>query len=182
MARLRTIDEASILDAAERAIVENGAANFTLDAVAAYAGISKGSVLRDYGHKQDLIRAIVQRSFDQYQDMLDTAEQHLSSRIAAHVEVARQPWSDDQRVAARNLCSSLANDQELTRIIADHYEREIETLKSGPSGRGALMAFLALEGLKSIEMFGGYSWPADDRERLVRDISKVSTTQIPDVD
>ena len=182
MARLRTIDQTSVLDAAETVIVENGAANLTLDAVAACAGISKGSVLRDYASKHDLIRAIVQRRFGEYQAMLDTAEQQTPTRIAAHIEVAAQPWSNDQRTAASNLCSSMANDGELMSIIASHYEREFAAVAADSDGRGPLMAFLALEGLRSIEMFGRYNFKTEDREAILRAISKISETHISNVD
>lgn len=180
MARLRTIDQTTVLDAAERVIIENGAANFTLDAVAARAGISKGSVLRDYGHKQDLIRAIVRRRFDEYREALDVAEQQKSSRIAAHLEVSGQPWPDEQRKAASNLCSSLTNDSELVAILSQHYDREIAAISSAGAGSGALLAFLAIEGLKSIEMVCGYNWPPADREALLASISRLSTADQSD--
>jgi len=182
MARHRTIDENAILDAAERAIVEHGAANFTLDAVAAMAGISKGSVVRDYGSKQDLIRAIVRRHFDEYEAMLDAAEQATASRIAAHVDVAGVSLTEEQRIAATNLCSSLSNDHELTGVITAHYQREIATIAAPGADRAALLAFLALEGLKSLELFGSYKWPDADRGALLADISRLSKSTMADID
>ena len=183
MARHRTIEEDTILDSAERVIIENGAANFTLDAVAACAGISKGSVVRDYGTKQDLIRAIVRRRFNEYQAMLDDAEraqpaQGPQARIAAHVELACLPLPEEQRVAASQLCYSLANDRQLTDIITAHYQREIEAVSAPGVNSGALLALLALEGIKSIELFGSHKWPDAERERLLARIAKLANSDV----
>lgn len=183
MARHRTIDEDAILDAAERVIVENGAANFTLDAVALDAGISKGSVVRDYGSKHDLIRAIVRRRFGEYQTMLDDAERAQDTegpqaRIAAHIEVASVVLPEEKRVAAMQLCSSLANDSELTEIVVEHYRREIEAISA--AGSGALLALLAVEGMKSLEFFGSHKWSDAERQRLLARITRLATSSVAD--
>lgn len=183
MARHRTIEEDTILDAAERVIIENGAANFTLDAVAASAGISKGSVVRDYGTKQDLIRAIVRRRFNEYQAMLDEAGRAqpghgAQARMAAHVQVAALPLPEEQRVAASQLCYSLANDKQLIDIISEHYRREIGAVTAPGDNSGALLAFLALEGLKSVELFGSHRWPEVERERLLGQIAKLAISDV----
>lgn len=181
MARLRTIDENTILDAAERVIVENGAANLTLDAVAAAAGISKGSVVRDCGSKQDLIRAIVRRRFGEYQAMLDDAEQAQAeqgpkARLAAHITVAVVGLPAEQRVAAMQLCSSLSNDTALDGIVAEHYRREIAAISA--AGPGAILVFLAVEGMKSLEFFGNYKWSDEERELILAKITKLAETDV----
>src|SRR3546814_8507750 len=61
MARPRTIDRDVVLDAAQRVVARDGAAGLTLEAVAAEAGISKASVLYDYGTKQALMKALIER-------------------------------------------------------------------------------------------------------------------------
>lgn len=182
MARHRTIDDNAILDAAERVIIENGAANLTLDAVAACAGISKGSVVRDCGTKQDLIRAIVRRRFSEYQTMLDEAEraqpsQGPQARIAAHVQVATLPLPEEKRVAASQLAYSLANDKQLIDIISEHFGREIDAVSAPGSNAGALLAFLALEGIKSIELFGSHKWPDAERKRLLARIAELASSE-----
>ena len=55
MGRKRAIDQQQVLDAAERVVGRDGAANLTVDAVAREAGVSKASVLYDYKSKQALI-------------------------------------------------------------------------------------------------------------------------------
>src|SRR3546814_17040256 len=51
----------AVLDAAQRVVARDGAAGLTLEAVAAEAGISKASVLYDYGTKQALMKALIER-------------------------------------------------------------------------------------------------------------------------
>ncbi|WP_127754854.1 MULTISPECIES: TetR/AcrR family transcriptional regulator [unclassified Devosia] len=185
MARHRTIEENTILDAAERVIAQNGAANFTLEDVAVEAGISKGSVVRDCGSKQDLIRLIVKRRFNEWQRMLDQAEldqpvQGASGRIAAHVELTMAALPQEQRAVARNLCASLTNDLELTKVISEHYEREIQAVSAPGATAGARLAFLALEGMRSLEWFGTHSWPDGERQELLAEIGKLA--QLDDLD
>ena len=183
MARHRTIDDCTILDAAERVIAEIGAANFTLEAVANQAGISKGSVVRDYGSKQDLVRAIVKRRFNDWRAMLDAAEQAhpvpgAAARIDAHVEVTSAWVPQEQRAAARNLCSSLTNDDELMAIVNEHFEREIAAISAPGAASGALLAFLALEGIRSLELFGGHGWSEDQRRELLDQIAVLARSDL----
>jgi AcrR family transcriptional regulator len=179
MARHRTIEENTILDAAERVIGTKGAANFTLEDVAIEAGISKGSVVRDCGTKQDLVRAIVKRRFGEWQLLLDEAEQAqpvqgAAARIRAHVQVATGTFPQEQRAVARNLCASLSNDGELTKIINEHYEREFASVSASGATVGARLAFLALEGMRSLEWFGIHSWPDGERQKLLAEIAELA--------
>jgi AcrR family transcriptional regulator len=48
LTRKKEIDRDRILDAAERVILESGGRNFTLDAVAERAGISKGGLVYSF--------------------------------------------------------------------------------------------------------------------------------------
>lgn len=51
-----------LLDAAERVVVEHGALDFTLEAVAAEAGVSKGGLLYHFPSKNQLAAALVERA------------------------------------------------------------------------------------------------------------------------
>lgn len=55
-----------ILDAAERVVLEQGAAHLTLDAVAHQASISKGGLLYNFPSKEDLIRGMVARLTERF--------------------------------------------------------------------------------------------------------------------
>lgn len=175
MGRRRTIDRDALLDAAERVVAREGAAHLTLDAVAAEAGISKASVLYDYKTKRTLIRALIERR-------VAFENARLESYIARHpgepdiqilgrLAAKSRSMSDKDRDIALNLCAALAQDGALREPIQQLYRRQIaEIIDGAGSPRGAMLAFLAIEGLSLLEWFGFMVWPADERERLLADI------------
>src|SRR6202453_2727607 len=67
LTRKKEIDRDRILDAAERVILESGGRNFTLDAVAARAGISKGGLVYSFATKDGLVRAALEREVTRFQ-------------------------------------------------------------------------------------------------------------------
>lgn len=71
-----------ILDAAARVMLARGAANLTLEAVAAEAGLSKGGLLYHYAGKDALLAAMVQR-------LVDVTE----ARVADHQQADPAPGS-----------------------------------------------------------------------------------------
>lgn len=175
MGRHRTIDREALLDAAERVVTREGAAHLTLEAVAAEAGISKASVIYDYKNKRSLIRALIERrvAFEDAQreshvgQYLGQSDAQIRGRLAATVRLL----SDDERNVALNLCAALAQDAELRDPIQQTYRRQIaEITANSTHPRGALLAFLAVEGLSLLEWFGFVTWPAEERDRLLAEI------------
>jgi len=177
MARVRVIDRDAVLCAAERVVSRDGAARLTVEAVAAEAGISKASVLYDYKTKQALIRAVVERRMKAECERLRAAieeagpgkDRAIRGRLA---KAERRSMSDTDRAVALNLIAALAQDEELRRPMQEAYRQQIaEIMETSTHPRGALLAFLALEGLKLLECFGIYSWPENERKRLFKDFS-----------
>src|ERR1700687_3324639 len=68
LTRKKEIDRDRILDAAERVILESGGRNFTLDAVAESAGISKGGLVYSFATKDGLVRAALEREVTRFQE------------------------------------------------------------------------------------------------------------------
>src|ERR1700676_5423954 len=92
LTRKKEIDRDRILDAAERVILESGGRNFTLDAVAKHAGISKGGLVYSFATKDGLVRAALEREVTRFQEAV---RQRLGSRsvqpfelVLAHLEEA----------------------------------------------------------------------------------------------
>ena len=75
--------KASILDAYERAVIENGERAATLEAVAADAGVSKGGLLYHFASKNDLVAGLVER-------MDELAEADLSALRVAPEGIVRR--------------------------------------------------------------------------------------------
>lgn len=176
MGRKRVIDQEQILDAAEFVVARDGAAKLTLDAVAAQAGISKASVIYDYKSKQALIEAVVERAVRNDNAFNDGVTQKLgdiaSPVIRGRIVAASAPLPDEFRAAALNLCAALAQDSKLREAIQRNQTAVIDSVAaSSGKPRGALLAYLALEGLKLLESLDYHTWPMDERNQILREIN-----------
>ena len=185
MGRNRVIDSEKVLDAAEQVVARDGAAGLTIDAVAQQAGISKASVLYDHKTKQALIEAVVQRAVELDNSYHATVTQELgpvSSRvIRGRIEAAKSVPNDESRAAALSLCAALTQDAGLRRTIQTNQRDVIASILSdSTSPRGALLAYLALEGLKLLEFLDFHHWPANERARLLGEISWLVDQTPPD--
>lgn len=175
MGRHRTIDRAGVLDAAERVVMREGAAHLTLDAVASEAGISKASVLYDYKTKRALIRALIERRVaseeQRLQNFVDAGGERPDALIRAQLDSASRSFSDEDRSVALNLCAALAQDEELREPVQQSLSRVVADIQASSSHpRGAMLAFLAIEGLMLLDWFGLYSFPREEREKLIAEI------------
>ena len=175
MSRPRTIDQGAILDAAEVVVARDGAARLTLDAVALEAGISKASVIYDYKSKQALVRAVVERRVADEQAKLRLAIAERGpcpdAAIRGRIAVAAERLPDHVEAAALNLCSALAQDAELRGLMNRSFRDDLAAVLDGsPDPRAARLAFLAVEGLRSLEFLGFLRWPEAERAQILHDI------------
>lgn len=178
MARPRVIDQNDILDAAEAVVRAGGASKLTLDAVAAEAGISKASVIYDYKSKQELIRAVVRRRIDEdrnrLRELIESMGDAPDACIRGHIERASEAMPDDVQTVAISLISSLARDSEMSTQMQGLFREELDNILSRSNNpRSALLAFLALEGLRLLEFLGCHTWPANERAAILADISQL---------
>ncbi|TKT76123.1 TetR/AcrR family transcriptional regulator [Aquamicrobium sp. LC103] len=179
MSRPRVINQDEILDAAEAVVLRDGAAKLTLDAVALEAGISKASVIYDYKTKQALIKAVIERRASAERDRLKLIIEALgcvqNACILGHIKAAASVISDETRSVGVNLCSALSQDTELTSGFQELCRQDIETiLETSENPRSALLAFLAVEGLKLLEFIGVHSWPENERNEILREIEMLA--------
>lgn len=175
MARPRVIEQSDILDAAELVVVRDGAAHLTLDAVATEAAISKASVVYDYKSKQQLINAVIRRRVENEERRVQAVSIALgpvpSPAIRGLVAAASERPRDHARAVAVNLVSALAQDAEARGMIEAVYARMIaSTTETAENPRGAILAFLALEGLKRLEIHNLHPWSDAERADILRDI------------
>lgn len=175
MARPRVIEQSDILDAAELVVVRDGAAHLTLDAVATEAGISKASVIYDYKSKQQLINAIIRRRLEAEAERIRATTDSLGSVSSASINgliaAAAEPIRDDVRAVAVNLVAALAQNAEARGYVQATYRRSIDSVtETAENPRGAILAFLALEGLKRLELHNLNPWSDAERANILRDI------------
>jgi len=140
-----------LLDAALSLILERGS-DFTLEAVAASASISKGGLLHHFASKQKLVLEVVLRQYARFYELL---EQELSKQPAgepgrwtrAYVEASFQPSETDMRLSAA-LSHQIADYPELhTFLEADCRRLEQCSLDDGLPPARATLIRLACDGL-----------------------------------
>jgi AcrR family transcriptional regulator len=179
MARLRTINSDALLDAAERVAIRDGAVGLSIDAVAREAGISKSRVVYDYKSKSGLLHALVERRLRVESERVavavaaecNSANPELGGRISA----ARDTPDDDDRAIALTLCAAMSSEEPLQAMIRDMTKRDIEAV----SGRArhaplAVVAYLALHGMMSMEYLDIHRWTETERSDLLAEILKLS--------
>ncbi|MBX9459455.1 MAG: TetR/AcrR family transcriptional regulator [Rhizobium sp.] len=179
MARNRTIDSDALLDAAERVAIRDGAIGLSIDAVAREAGISKSRVIYDYKSKSGLLQALVERRLRMEDDRVlaavashsDSSNPELYGRIAA----AKESPNDDDRAIALTLCAAMSSEEPLQGMIRKVVKRDIDAV----AGRAhhaslAVVAYLALHGLMSLEYLDIHRWTDDERAALLAEIQTLS--------
>ena len=185
MGRTRTIDKEAVLDAAERVIARDGAVGLSIDAVATEAGISKSSVVYDYKTKKALIVAVIDRHMKAEKEALETAlaentetpEPEIYGRIAAATQ--KSGYSEKERLVGLALCAAMASDAAILQRVRDFYDKEISSLAMRTKKPdSALLAFLALAGLQTIEYFGFHTWEEPKRHDILERIKVLATTDL----
>lgn len=175
MGRTRVIDRDHLLDAAEAVVARDGAARLTLESVAAQAGVSKASVVYDHKSKQTLIGALVGRALERDNAFNQAAAEQLDAVdarvIRGRIAAAANPLPPQQRAVALTLCAALAQDASLRQSMQANQAAVIEALqRDAAEPRNALLAYLALEGLKLLESLDFHTFPRAERDRLLTEI------------
>lgn len=175
MGRKRVISEDMILDAAQYVVARDGAGQLTIDAVADRAGISKASILYLYKSKRALIEAIVRRAVRYDSDFNEAAIQSFGfvdgSVVRGRILAAAEFPPEASRSVALDLCAAVAQDPQLRKPMQEFQNSMIARIaKTSAHPRGALLAHLALEGLKLLELLDFHSWSKAERNLLLREI------------
>lgn len=181
MGRKRLIDQQDILDAAERVVARDGATALTLDAVAREAGVGKATVLYDFKSKQALIEAVVDRAFsaDRARHAALEAEtpEADSPAIRGRIRGAAHAPPEDFRPVALNLSAALVLDAGLrAKMQASQAEVIDRILATSTAPRGALLAYLAVEGLKFLELLDFHRFDDAARSRIIAEIEWLAET------
>ena len=178
MSRVRKIGPDLVLDAAERVIMRFGAAGLSIDAVAKEAGISKSSVVYDHKSKDALLEALIDRRISADKKMIqqavsasrDTPHPELFGRITAAANVS----NDADKAVTMAISASMANDAKLQKSMREWTEDDIHAVQSTTDRPfAALMAFLALTGFVSIEVFDFHQWTPSEREKILDGIVEI---------
>lgn len=181
MGRKRLVERDAILEAALRVLRREGTAGLSIEAVACEAGISKAGVLYDFKTKQAMIHAIVEHQIEAHQERLHACRESLSGNgdceILATIAAAQRSFSDEDRAAIVGLCASVLQDEDL-RDLVKGYNRELmdSAVESAANPRNARLAFLAVEGLMSMERFHLHCWSERERREMIDDILSLASS------
>ena len=154
MARPRTIDRDRVLDAAESALAEGGAAALSFSGVAAGAGLSKASVQSAFGSRAALVDALIDRSLqrerERYRAALGDAASDATSddaRLEAHLSATRAEIAGESGRRTAILIAALASEGRRSDSVRRWYRERLGDLTADSAAeRRRRAAYLAAEG------------------------------------
>lgn len=149
---------ARILEAADALVAERGAGNVSVEAVAARAGLSKGGVLYHFRTKAELLSALVGSHIDQSRLAV---EQHMARSAGRPNDLAEalvEAYRQEKACATpppSGILAAIAAHPELLDPLRAHHDETMSRLRrdSGDPDLAAI-AFLAIEGMKAMNLFG----------------------------
>jgi AcrR family transcriptional regulator len=149
--RKKEIDLDRILNAAEEVILESGGRNFTLDAVAARAGISKGGLVYSFATKDALVRAALEREVVGFQaavrERVSGTTDNAYQLVLAHIDQALDEDDAATRKAAF-LMTALVHAPDMMEPARQYYRALLDPLLNGtPVAQDVRHALLAVEGM-----------------------------------
>ena len=170
MTRKKEIDRDRILDAAEGVIRESGGRNFTLDAVAERAGISKGGLVYSFATKDGLVRAALEREMARFQEAVG---RRLGGRLGpfelvlAHIEEALDE-DDASTLKAAFLVTALVHAPDMMEPVQRYYRALLDPLRSdGGDMHEVRHALLAVEGIFLLRGLGFVEVSADEQKSVL---------------
>ncbi|MFP9229690.1 TetR family transcriptional regulator [Pectobacterium cacticida] len=173
MARKKTIDNDRILDAAEKVLLRDGVYRFTLDAVAAEAGISKGGLIYSFPSKDQLIVTMLSRELARFEQ---EARQH-TARYASqpdadtlgHIAAIRHE-EDETTTRAVGLLTALVHSPAILQQVREFYRIRLARLNSDmPTVQRTRLAFLAAEGVFLLQGLGFVTLDRAERQMMLND-------------
>jgi AcrR family transcriptional regulator len=174
-----------ILDAAEQIVLRDGAARLTLDAVAAEASLSKGGVLYNFSSKDDLIRGMITRLLDRFEEdmgRVSACDPKAKSRtVRAFLDVwypEPAPVLDHPDQVCAALLAAVATNPLLLAPVRDRFrdlQAKIEADAADPVA--ATIIRLAASGLWMFDLFGLAPVAPEMRSRVLARLRELTQTE-----
>lgn len=183
-ARGRKSSREKILDAAAELVAEIGAGRLTLDAVAERAGLSKGGLLYNFPTKDALLQAMIQRMIDQTAEAKEGLRArlepgpNLEARVITSTLLNMCCGGKMQEVATGMMVAAAENPRLLDPVRHVIAETLQQVKANSDDLDTALLGWLAVEGLSSLEMHNLSPFSDQDRERIVQAINRLLTKGI----
>jgi len=144
-----------LLAAAAEVAREQGSGNLSLDAIALRAGVSKGGLLYHFPTKAALLRALVQHFISEFESQLEVAAQTKThgNALAAYIHLTEAETAKPSPGAA-GVLAAMAEDPDFLKPVKAFQRRLLDRLqKEAHDPADVLLVYLALEGLRSMNLF-----------------------------
>ncbi|RWE76813.1 MAG: TetR/AcrR family transcriptional regulator [Mesorhizobium sp.] len=165
-----------ILAAAAAVAREAGPGSLSLEAVASRAGVSKGGLLYNFPTKAKLMQGLVESYLRDFQKALEarTAEARHESALSAYIKLSADDC-ERPKPSASWIFSAIAEDPDFLTPIKAFKHQLLERLKEETSDLGSLLiCFLAIEGLRSMNLFDSDVLSEDEHKLLVASLLKIA--------
>ncbi len=181
VARGRPSSRERILDAAAELVRDVGAGRLTLEAVAERAGLSKGGLLYNFPTKDALLQGMLERMIEEGSAEKEAFLRDLvgkrNAQARASIEASLKIRGEKMNCVANGMLAASAENPRLLepvrKAIAEQW-REITQSSHDPDA--AMLAWLAIEGLSSLEMHNLSPLSQTDRERVIAAVRRLLET------
>ena len=165
-----------ILAAAADVAREAGPGSLSLEAVASRAGVSKGGLPYNFPTKAKLMQGLVESYLSDFQKALEARaaaagdESVLSAYIKLSADDCERP-----KPSASWMFSAIAEDPDFLTPINAFKHQLFERLKGETQDLGSLLVcFLAIEGMRSMNLFDSDVLSEDEHKLLVASLLKIA--------
>lgn len=160
-----------ILAAAGELAESVGPGNLSLDAVAQKAGVSKGGLLYNFPTKAKLMQGLVEEYLKNFEQGLAARvsgdNNRPSNSLAAYIELSAEECKHNQHSAA-GVLAALTEDPDFLNPVRDFKRQLLDRLKAeSPDTAKLMVAFLVIEGLRSMKLFDMDILHEDERNMAI---------------
>ena len=163
-----------ILTAAADVAREAGPGSLSLDAVASRAGVSKGGLLYNFPTKAKLMQGLVENYLNEFERAFEARVADHENALAAYVRLSADECEEPQPSASW-IFSAIAEDPDFLTPIKSFKRQLFERLKGETDDLGSLLVcFLAIEGLRSMNLFDSDVLSEDEHKLLVTSLIEIA--------
>lgn len=170
-----------VLDAAERIVQERGAAFLTFEELASASGISRGGICYHFATKEDLLRALIKRDMQQWEEQEHQCRARMGcggSDFIAELRSMTETKPEKRRFVA-GMMSAVAHDRSLLEPVREREaQRSPDAWTDAEIDRQVLR--LAAGGLFWTDVFGCTEIPDAQRARIVARIEALAREWFPE--
>ncbi|MFD2053499.1 TetR/AcrR family transcriptional regulator [Mesorhizobium calcicola] len=172
----RSNSREKILAAAADVARESGPGSLSLEAVASRAGVSKGGLLYNFPTKAKLMQGLVEGYLREFGQALESANSNDKGEnpLAVYIRLSASDCEEKQPSASW-IFSAIAEDPDFMTPIKTFKRQLFERLKGETQDlKSLLVCYLAIEGLRSMNLFDADVLSRDERQLLVSSLLEIA--------